>query len=90
MPRVATKRAPKAKVTKPETVEGLPAAFELPESFQIRIKDFLRQATKLTEDIKLEFLQHAGQFGCAFRVKNDLEGAHKMVARTGIEPVFQP
>src|ERR1019366_7789113 len=59
-----------------EPVQDASGALEFAELVQFGVHDLLRQATKLAEDLKLQFLGHPCQFRRAGRVEDDLEWAH--------------
>ena len=79
-----------AVVADPEPVQRPPFPFQFSEAFQLGGHHLLRKPSEFAEDIELKFLGHSRQFGGAGGVEDDLEGSHKLVARTGVEPVFRP
>ena len=58
------------------TVEDVAVAFEFAEIFQFVGHDMLGQAAEIAEDLELEFLGHAGQFGGTGGRENDLKRVH--------------
>jgi len=79
-------------ISQPETVQCFAFAFQFSESFQLSAHHFLRETSKLPQDVQLQFLGHSRQFARAGGIKDDLKRTHSLslVARTGIAPVFQP
>lgn len=77
-------------VSQPKPVQRFPGALQFAKAFQLSAHHFLRQPAELSEDMELQFLRHPCQFRRAGGIENNLEGSHALVARTGIEPVFQP
>ena len=58
------------------TVEDVAVAFEFAEIFEFIGHDMLGEAAEITEDLKLQFLGHLGQFGGTGGRENDLERVH--------------
>ena len=58
-------------------MKNVAIAFKLAEILQFAGDDMLRQAAKISEDLQLQFLGHAGQFSGAGGRKNDLKRAHR-------------
>lgn len=56
-----------------KAVEGFSGAFQMAEMMEVALEHFLREATKFTEDVKLQFAGHSGQFRGAGWIENDLE-----------------
>ena len=79
-------------ITDSEPVQGASFPFQLSEPFQFGGHDFLGEPAEFAEDGELQFLWHLGQFCCARGIEDDLEWPHdeRLVARTGVEPVFRP
>lgn len=77
-------------IAQAKSVQNFPGALQFPESLQISAHDFLGQTPKLSKNMQLKFPRHFGEFSGADGIKNDLELNHRLVARTGIAPVFQP
>ena len=59
-----------------KSLQNPPCPLEFPELIDFCVHDLLRQAAKFTQDLQLQLLGHARQFGGAGRVENDLERAH--------------
>ena len=77
-------------IAESKPMQYFPRAFQFPEPLQVSAHDFLRQTPKFPENVKLKFPRHFSQFGGADGIEDDLELDHRLVARTGIAPVFQP
>src|ERR1700722_14813448 len=75
-----------------ETMEGPARPLKFAKRVQFRVQHLLRQSPELTQNVQLQLLGHAGQLSGAGGIEDNLERAHKLrlVARTGIAPVFQP
>ena len=62
-------------ITHPKTVQRPPAQFQFAEGVQFRAERLLGEAAEFAEDMQLQFLGHARQFGGAGWRKDDLEHA---------------
>ena len=56
---------------------------EFAKVIQFGLHDLLGQATKLAQDLQLQFLGHPGQLRGAGRVENDLKRAHRERKKVG-------
>src|SRR5687767_4425776 len=87
-------------IADPKPMQRFARALQLAETLQVGAHNLMWQAAKLPQNAQLKFLGHARQFGSAGGIEDDLERSHEfsagpvalpaLVARTGIEPVFQP
>src|SRR4051794_28730124 len=60
----------------PKAVQNSSVALEFAKLVELRLHDLLRQPTKLTEDLQLQFLGHSGKLRRAGGVEDDLERSH--------------
>ena len=67
-------------ITHPKTVQRSPVQFQFAEGVQFGAERLLGQAAEFAEDLQLQFLGHARQFGGAGRGKDDLEHAGCLLA----------
>jgi hypothetical protein len=60
-------------IAQAKPLQGLARAFELAKVMRIALEHLLRQPAKLSQDVKLQFSGHFGQFGRAGRIEDDLK-----------------
>ncbi len=66
-------------VADPEAVQNAARSLELPELVQLGVHDLLGQAAELAQDLQLELLGHARQFGGTGGIEDYLERSHLAV-----------
>jgi len=62
-----------AVIAQAKAMQGFARALQFAEMEQITFKNFLGQAAKFAEDVKLQLARHPGQFRRANRIEDDLK-----------------
>ncbi len=63
-------------ISQAKTVQRFAFTFQFSESFQFCAHHFLRETSKLPQDVQLQFLGHSRQFARTGGIKDDLKRSH--------------